>query len=57
MWFVFFIGILSFVICLIMTPLVIKFSNKFGFVDIPKDRWTIDGYFNVYYNICILHAY
>lgn len=37
MWFVFLIGILSFVICLIMTPLVIKFSNKFGFVDIPKD--------------------
>lgn len=37
MWFVFFIGILAFVICLIMTPLVIKFSNKFGFVDIPKD--------------------
>lgn len=37
MWFVCIIGILSFVLCLIITPFVIKFANKFGFVDIPND--------------------
>ena len=37
MWFVCIIGILSFVLCIIITPLVIKFAKKFGFVDIPKD--------------------
>ena len=37
MWFILMIGILSFVICIITTPFVIKFANKCGFVDIPKD--------------------
>lgn len=37
MWFVLVIGILSFVLCLIATPLVIKLAEKCGFVDIPKD--------------------
>lgn len=37
MWFILVIGILSLVICLIITPFVIKIANKFGFVDIPKD--------------------
>lgn len=27
-----------FVICLIITPIVIKFSKKFNLVDIPKDE-------------------
>ena len=38
MWFIFLIGILSFVLCLGITPLVIKFAVRFGFVDIPKDN-------------------
>ena len=37
MAFVYVIIGISFIICLIMTPLIIKFANKFGFVDIPKD--------------------
>ncbi|MEG1705441.1 MAG: MraY family glycosyltransferase [Clostridia bacterium] len=34
---VYFIIILTFLFALIITPLTIKFANKFGFVDIPKD--------------------
>lgn len=32
-----FIVIISIIISFILTPLVIKFANKFGYVDIPKD--------------------
>ena len=31
------IGIV-FVVCLILTPIVIKFSRKFNLVDVPKDE-------------------
>jgi UDP-GlcNAc:undecaprenyl-phosphate GlcNAc-1-phosphate transferase len=34
---VYFIIIVTFVLALVITPLTIKFANKFGFVDIPKD--------------------
>ncbi|MDF2866041.1 MAG: UDP-N-acetylmuramyl pentapeptide phosphotransferase/UDP-N-acetylglucosamine-phosphate transferase [Clostridia bacterium] len=34
---VYFIIIITFVLSIIITPLTIKFANKFGFVDVPKD--------------------
>ena len=37
MEFIIFIIIISIISSLILTPLVIKFANKFGYVDIPKD--------------------
>jgi len=35
---VYFIIIITFVLSIIITPLTIRFANKFGFVDIPKDN-------------------
>ena len=32
-----FVIIITIIISLILTPLTIKFANKFGFVDTPKD--------------------
>lgn len=34
---VYFIIIITFTLSVIITPLTIKFANKFGFVDVPKD--------------------
>lgn len=34
---IYFILIITFAVALVFTPLTIKFANKFGFVDIPKD--------------------
>ena len=35
---VYFIIVITFALAIIITPLTIKFANKFGFVDIPKDN-------------------
>lgn len=35
---IYFIMLITFVLSIILTPLTIKFANKFGFVDIPKDN-------------------
>ncbi|MDD2376586.1 MAG: MraY family glycosyltransferase [Clostridia bacterium] len=35
---VYFIIVITFLLSIIITPLTIKFANKFGFVDIPKDN-------------------
>lgn len=38
MTFIYIITGISFLVCLLITPLVIKMAKKFGFVDIPKDN-------------------